>query len=43
MPQCVTCGCELHPERALKYNYCMARECHDKNAQGLTMVAVGVN
>jgi hypothetical protein len=43
MPQCVTCGCELHPERAQKYNYCMARECQEKNAQGLTMVAVGVN
>jgi hypothetical protein len=43
MPQCVTCGCELHPERARKYNYCMARECQDKNAKGLTMVAVGVN
>jgi hypothetical protein len=43
MPQCITCGCELHPERARKYNYCMARECQDKNAQGLTMVAVGVN
>jgi hypothetical protein len=41
-PQCVTCGCELHPERALKFNY-MARECQDKNAKGLTMVAVGVN
>jgi hypothetical protein len=43
MPQCVTCGCELHPERAQKYNYCMARECQEKNAKGLTMVAVGVN
>src|ERR1022692_5065759 len=43
MPQCVTCGCELHPERALKFNYCMARECQDKNAKGLTMVAVDVN
>ena len=43
MPQCVTGGCELHPERALKFNYCMARECQDKNAKGLTMVAVGVN
>jgi hypothetical protein len=43
MPQCVTCGSELHPERAQKYNYCMARECQEKNAQGLTMVAVGVN
>jgi hypothetical protein len=43
MPQCVTCGSELHPERAQKYNYCMARECQEKNAKGLTMVAVGVN
>jgi hypothetical protein len=43
MPQCVTCGAELHPERAEKYNYCMAAECQDKNARGLTMVAVGVN
>lgn len=43
MPQCVTCGCELHPERARKYSYCMAPECQEKNARGLTMVAVGVN
>ena len=43
MPQCVTCGRELHPERAQKYNYCMARECQEKNAKGLAMVAVGVN
>jgi hypothetical protein len=42
-PRCVTCGAELHPERARKYNYCMARECQEKNAKGLTMVAVGVN
>jgi TPR repeat protein len=40
MPQCVRCGRELHPERALKYNYCLARECQEKNARGLTMVAV---
>ncbi len=43
MPHCVTCGSELHPERAQKYNYCMAPDCQEKNAQGLTMVAVGVN
>jgi hypothetical protein len=43
MPKCVTCGRELHPERAQKYNYCMAPECQEKNAKGLTMVAVGVN
>src|SRR5215831_12587666 len=43
MARCVTCGTELHPERALKYNYCMARECQEKNAKGLTMVAIGMN
>jgi hypothetical protein len=43
MHECVTCGREIHPERALKYNYCMAPECQEKNAKGLTMVAVGVN
>jgi hypothetical protein len=43
MPQCITCGCDLHPERAEKYNYCMAPGCQEKNAKGLTMVAVGVN
>jgi hypothetical protein len=41
--KCVTCGAELHPERAKKYDYCMSRECQEKNAKGLTMVAVGVN
>ena len=43
MAQCVTCGAELHPERAKKYDYCMAKECQEKNARGLTMVAVGMN
>jgi len=43
MDKCVTCGAELHPERAAKYNYCMSPECQEKNAKGLTMVAVGVN
>ena len=43
MAQCITCGTELHPERAKKYNYCMARECQEKNARGLTMMAVGMN
>ena len=42
-PKCITCGAELHPERARKYNYCMSRECQEKNAKGLTMVAVGMN
>jgi len=43
MAQCVTCGSELHPERAEKYDYCMAPECQEKNLKGLTMVAIGVN
>ena len=43
MAQCITCGSELHPDRAKKYNYCMAPECQEKNLQGLTMVAIGVN
>jgi DNA-binding CsgD family transcriptional regulator len=41
--QCITCGSELHPDRAKKYNYCMAPECQEKNLEPLTMVAVGVN
>ena len=41
--QCVTCGSELHPERAKKYDYCMAPECQEKNLKGVTLVAVGVN
>ena len=41
--QCITCGRELHPDRAKKYNYCMAPECQEKNLKGLTMVAIGVN
>lgn len=43
MARCITCGTELHPERALKYDYCMAKECQEKNAKGLTIVAVGQN
>jgi hypothetical protein len=41
--RCITCGAGLHPERARKYSYCMAPECQEKNARGLTMVAVGMN
>jgi hypothetical protein len=40
---CVTCGTELHPERAEKYDYCTAPECVARNARGLDMVGVGVN
>jgi DNA-directed RNA polymerase subunit N (RpoN/RPB10) len=43
MAHCITCGSELHPDRAEKYNYCMKPECQEKNLKGLTMVAVGVN
>jgi hypothetical protein len=43
MAQCITCGTELHPERAQKYNYCTAPACQEKNAKGLTMVAIGMN
>ena len=43
MQKCITCGAELHPERAEKYDYCMSPECQKKNLKGLTMVAVGVN
>jgi hypothetical protein len=41
--RCVTCGAELHPERAAKYDYCTAPGCQELNLKGLTMVAVGMN
>jgi hypothetical protein len=43
MANCVTCGRELHPERAEKYDYCTEPECRERNARGLDVVAVGVN
>jgi hypothetical protein len=43
MANCVTCGRELHPERAEKYDYCTDPECQKRNAKGLTIVALGVN
>lgn len=43
MPTCVTCGRELPPERAEKYDYCTAPECQRENLRGLPMVALGVN
>ncbi|MBO0832143.1 MAG: hypothetical protein J2P29_09255, partial [Actinobacteria bacterium] len=39
----MTCGTELHPERARKYDYCTSKECQEKNFKGLTMVAIGMN
>jgi hypothetical protein len=41
--QCVTCGSELHPERAEKYTYCTGRECRERNAKPLTIAAVAQN
>jgi hypothetical protein len=43
MAQCVTCGSELHPERAEKYGYCTKHECREQNAKPLTVVSVGMN
>jgi hypothetical protein len=43
MEACVTCGAELHRERARKYNYCTSGECQEKNLKGLTIVAIGMN
>ena len=39
----MTCGDELHPERAERYDYCTKSECRRVNARGLRMAAVGVN
>jgi hypothetical protein len=43
MARCVTCGVELHPERAERYDYCTAPDCRARNARALTIAAVGVN
>jgi hypothetical protein len=43
MANCVTCGVELHPERAEKYDYCTKPECVEHNSKGLPIVAIGVN
>jgi DNA-binding CsgD family transcriptional regulator len=40
---CVTCGDELHPERAEKYDYCTRRACREENARPRTIAAVAVN
>jgi DNA-binding CsgD family transcriptional regulator len=41
--QCVTCGSELHPERAERYTYCTKRACREQNARPLTIAAVAMN
>ncbi len=43
MAHCVTCGSELHPERAEKYTYCTRRECREQNARPPTIAAVAVS
>jgi hypothetical protein len=43
MAKCVTCGDELHPERAEKYDYCTKPACQEQNVKGVTIVAVAVN
>jgi hypothetical protein len=40
---CVTCGDELHPERAEKYDYCRKPDCRARNARPRTIATVGVN
>jgi hypothetical protein len=40
---CVTCGDELHPERAERYDYCTKPACRQANAEELPIVAIGVN
>jgi hypothetical protein len=40
---CVTCGAELHPERAEKYDYCTEPECRARNAHPRAIVSIGVN
>ena len=43
LARCVTCGTQLHPERAEKYDYCTKAGCQAKNARSLTIASVGVN
>jgi hypothetical protein len=40
---CITCGDELHPERAEKYDYCTKPSCRQRNAKPRVIATVGVN
>jgi hypothetical protein len=40
---CVTCGEELHPERAEKYDYCTKADCRGRNARPRPIVSIGMN
>jgi hypothetical protein len=43
MATCVTCGDNLNPLRAERYDYCTRPECRERNAKPLEILAVGVN
>ena len=43
MATCITCGDELHPERAERYDFCTEPACRQANAEELPIVAIGVN
>ncbi|MCI0632342.1 MAG: hypothetical protein L0206_00235 [Actinobacteria bacterium] len=43
MATCITCGDELHPERAEKYDYCTKTRCRERNARPSRIASVGVN
>lgn len=43
MATCVTCGDELHPERAERYDYCTKPGCRARNASPRPIASVGVN
>ena len=43
MATCVSCGAELHPERAEKYDYCTRPDCRAKHARPRTIASIGVN
>ena len=43
MATCITCGDELHPERAKKYDYCTRPACRERNARPRVIATVGVN
>mgnify|MGYP001367747386 CR=1 FL=1 len=43
MATCITCGEQLHPERAERYDYCTKPACQQANAEELPIVAIGVN
>ena len=43
MANCITCGDELHPERAERYAFCSKRRCRERNARPSRIASVGVN